>query len=136
MNKERNTQNLNQSGMPEINRRENNGVGGGMQTQNGWGRVANNTESRELSELREKIRELGFVKVELELYLDTHPTCKVALDYYYKTVDALASLMEEYHAKGGNPLVASGSVDTESWSWVNMPWPWHNTDNMTGNSGR
>ena len=30
--------------------------------------------------LLERIQKLSFVKCELELYLDTHPTCRAALD--------------------------------------------------------
>ena len=75
------------------------------------------------------IRELSFVKTELELYLDTHPSCKVALDYYHKTVDALAKLMAEYQTQGA-PIVASGSVDPESWRWVGEPWPWQRVSDM------
>ena len=82
--------------------------------------------------LLEQIRALGFVKVELELYLDTHPNCRTALDYYRKTVDELERLTEEYHNQYG-PLVASGNLSTENWNWVNGPWPWQN-EKMNGNS--
>ncbi len=82
--------------------------------------------------LLEQIRALGFVKVELELYLDTHPTCRTALDYYRKTVDELERLTEEYHNQYG-PLVASGNLSTENWNWINGPWPWQN-EKMNGNS--
>jgi len=78
------------------------------------------------------IQELDFVRVELELYLDTHPNCKTAIDYYHKTVDALEELKAEYQA-GGTPLVASGAIDTNAWSWINGPWPWQKEVN--GNKG-
>ena len=82
--------------------------------------------------LMEKIRSLSFVKAELEIYLDTHPSCKVALDYYYQTVDALKKLREEYQAKYG-PISAEGCVGTEEWTWVKEPWPWHrDADIMNG----
>lgn len=78
----------------------------------------------------EAIRELSFVKVELELYLDTHPSCKVALDYYHRTVDALSKLMAEYQA-GGTPIVAAGSIDNNVWTWVKEPWPWQRLEDIT-----
>ena len=116
--------------MPKMNGNTSNGMNGrtshGMSAQNSRWRTVQSPSSQELSELLEKIRELGFVKTELELYLDTHPTCKVAIDYYHRTVDALADLMERYHAQGADPLVASGSLDSNEWNWVNMPWPWQN----------
>ena len=86
--------------------------------------------------LLEEIRSLGFVKVELELYLDTHPTCRAALDYYHKTLEALKADTEMYEAIYG-PLTAAGNTSTEGWEWVNSPWPWHRDDeNITkGNVG-
>ena len=71
--------------------------------------------------LFERIRSLAFVKQELILYLDTHPNCKVALDYFYQTVDALKSYVDEYEEKYG-PLTAAGNRDTEEWTWVKEPW--------------
>ena len=78
-----------------------------------------------VGDLMEKIRALSLVLAELELYLDTHPKCKTALDYYYQTVEALDKLTEEYNNMGG-PLVARDSTNTERWTWVDTPWPWHN----------
>ncbi len=73
--------------------------------------------------LAEQIRALCFVKVELELYLDTHPGCRTALDYYHRTVDELKRLTEEYENTVG-PLTAKGVTDTENWTWIDGPWPW------------
>ena len=75
------------------------------------------------------IRELSFVKAELELYLDTHPNCKTAIDYYHQTVDALTRLMEQYQSEG-NPIVAAGSVDKNKWKWVSEPWPWQRPEDL------
>jgi spore coat protein JB len=61
--------------------------------------------------------------VELELYLDTHPNCRTALDYYHRTVEALESLMTKYHNEQG-PLRAEGVVSDDTWTWVKEPWPW------------
>ncbi|MBQ8879567.1 MAG: spore coat protein CotJB [Clostridia bacterium] len=77
-----------------------------------------------------KIQELRFVKAELELYLDTHPGCRVALDYYYQTIDALRDLYERYSAYGA-PLFAS-EVQGDTWSWVDNPWPWHRHGGIDG----
>ena len=73
--------------------------------------------------LAEQIRALSFVKVELELYLDTHPGCRTALDYYYKTVEELKRLTEQYENTVG-PLTAMGNVSADQWHWVDGPWPW------------
>ena len=83
----------------------------------------NNVQGFEGQAMLERIRSLSFVKAELELYLDTHPRCRVALDYYYQTVDALTKLTDEYQAKYG-PLTAMGSTGNEEWAWIKEPWPW------------
>lgn len=75
------------------------------------------------SALLEEIRALGFVKGELELYLDTHPDCTTALDYYHQTLAALKTLTEKYEITE-SPLTASGVTNTERWSWVDGAWPW------------
>lgn len=92
----------------------------------------NNGVSASSRELLERIRQLSFVKVELELYLDTHPRCKVALDYYYQTVDALTKYTDEYQAKYA-PLTAMGSTGTEEWAWVKEPWPWQRDSDVMKN---
>ena len=99
-------------------------------TSNGGGRVSNfNTSARDTA-LLDEIRRLSFVKVELELYLDTHPNCRVALDYYHRTVDALNKLMEQYHATG-HLVRAEGSQSEDEWEWVKTPWPWQKVGELT-----
>ena len=73
--------------------------------------------------LSERISELSFVKAELELYLDTHPECRTAIDYYMQTTRALTPLIEEYESTVG-PLTAGGVQSTEDWTWVRGAWPW------------
>ena len=83
----------------------------------------NNSRNVNNNSLLEQIRALSFVKVELELYLDTHPECAQALDYYTQTVNALDGLIEEYNNTSG-PLYAAGAAGNDKWTWVNTPWPW------------
>ena len=81
------------------------------------------------SELMRRIQELSFVKTETELFLDTHPTCRQALDYFHKIVGELDMALTEYQNKYG-PIVAEGS-GIDRWSWIDGPWPWQN-DNGNG----
>ena len=74
------------------------------------------------SELMKKIQQLAFVKTELELFLDTHPGCKVAFENYQDTLEALSSAREEY-ANRYAPITADESH--EKWTWVEGAWPWH-----------
>ena len=72
--------------------------------------------------LLKKIQALSFAKVETELYLDTHPDSKSALDYYRGVLNQLDAAMTEYQNKYG-PLFAEGVVG-DRWSWVDGAWPW------------
>lgn len=96
--------------------------------------LRNGGTAREIDELMKKIAQLAFVKTELELYLDTHPNCRAALDMYHKTVDEL-KILTETHKNLHGPIRAEDSVDTESWSWVNMPWPWQHGNGATDGMG-
>ncbi len=80
----------------------------------------NNTMSADM--LLRKIQELSFAKVECELFLDTHPDCRQALDYYHRLVDELDGYLMEYQNTYG-PLVATASMG-DRWTWVDGPWPW------------
>ena len=127
MNRSRNNNN-----MPDINNNPGGALDNGMNGRNLNGSTTNNggttyglnpNGGRLTGTLAEQIRALGFVKAELELYLDTHPHCKTALDYYYKTIQELRRLVEEYENTVG-PLTAMGNMSTEHWHWVDGPWPW------------
>lgn len=83
----------------------------------------NNNSSNNKAALLEEIRALSFVKTELELYLDTHPECPTALDYYNQTVNALKRYKEEYETNYAPLFAESGAVNGK-WRWVDKPWPW------------
>ncbi len=68
------------------------------------------------------IQSLCFVKVETALYLDTHPNCKAALDYFYDVCDNIKEMTEKYEAEYG-PLTHEG-VQGDAWTWLDEPWPW------------
>jgi spore coat protein JB len=72
--------------------------------------------------LLRKIQALSFAKVETELYLDTHPDSREALEYYRNTLSELDEAMTEYQNKYG-PLFAEGVVG-DRWTWVDGKWPW------------
>lgn len=73
-------------------------------------------------DLLKKIQALAFAKVETELYLDSHPECAVALDYYKSLIQQYNQLTGEYESIYG-PL-RQENVNGESWSWTDSPWPW------------
>ena len=75
------------------------------------------------NELLNKISAAGFAMHEAALFLDTHPDCPAALDYFTDARDELTRLTEEYE-KAFGPLTYAG-VSGDSWSWVDAEWPWH-----------
>ena len=72
--------------------------------------------------LLKKITALSFAKDETQLFLDTHPNCTMALNYYKEVIDELDELMTEYQNMYG-PLYAEGVVG-DRWSWIEGKWPW------------
>ena len=75
-------------------------------------------------ELMEKIHALSFAMTEAQLFLDTHPDCRAALDYFRGLRDEYDLAMTEYQNKYG-PLFADMIVG-DKWSWIDGPWPWQN----------
>lgn len=73
-------------------------------------------------DLLRKIQALAFAKTEAELYLDGHPDCVAAFDYYREIVRELRGLMDEY--EGAVATIRQENENGERWSWVNKPWPW------------
>ena len=75
-------------------------------------------------QLSEKLYELKFASVDLNLYLDNHPDNKEALDDYNKISEDLKKLTKIYESNYG-PLTNFGCAESKNtWSWVDSPWPW------------
>ncbi len=71
-----------------------------------------------------EIQELEFTAIDLNLYLDTHPDDKQALDLYNSVVPQLRQRIEAYEKIYG-PLFNYGmSTSQHPWQWINSPWPW------------
>lgn len=81
----------------------------------------NNEQSRLLHE----IDVIDFVIVEMNLYLDTHPTDKEAIEYISHYVHMKNQAMHEYAMKFG-PLCLTevDSCNQNEWKWASQPWPW------------
>ena len=73
--------------------------------------------------LLRKWQEYSFAAYEARLYLDTHPESKSALRYFNKFNSLGNAVSKELQEKYG---AVNTNIDTEleSWSWINMPWPW------------
>lgn len=80
-------------------------------------------------DLIKKIQELSFCAVELNLFLDTHPTNTQALQDYSYVLKELQQLKQIYNQNYG-PLMNFGEayVSGNFWQWVaeDEKWPWEN----------
>ncbi len=81
-------------------------------------------------ELMRKIQELSFAKLEAQLFLNTHPECKSALEFFHKMGEELDMALTEYQNKYG-PLTAD-AVMGDKWSWIEGEWPWQLHKNVRG----
>ncbi len=70
-----------------------------------------------------KLQSCSFALVEANLYLDSHPTCKMGLEYFRKHRDEYEKLEAEYVEKYG-PVRAVQSSAEKKWDWVSTPFPW------------
>ncbi|HBY20846.1 MAG: spore coat protein CotJB [Clostridiales bacterium GWE2_32_10] len=75
-------------------------------------------------ELKLQIQELEFAVIELNLFLDTHPTNQKALMDYNMFSIELNKTKNVYQKKYG-PLTNFGyALSSYPWKWVESPWPW------------
>ena len=68
-------------------------------------------------------KKYDFTLKELNLYLDTHPNCRRALSMFRKYRELRRDAVQEYNKRFG-PLTPEQVTDTQSWTWVEDPWPW------------
>ena len=81
--------------------------------------------SNEQEKLLHDIGILGFIVIELTLYLDTHPTDRNAMEYlnHYNRMSNQAK--KEYSKKFGPLTVAlADTSDCSDWNWATLPMPW------------
>lgn len=75
-------------------------------------------------EMLRKIQQLEFAVVELNLYLDNHPTNAKAIEDFNKFTEELMKLKKEYETKFRMLTNFGYSKADPCWSWVDEPWPW------------
>ena len=74
-----------------------------------------------------ELMSLCFAVNELNLYLDTHPTCPNGLRRFSMTQAQRDRAVAEYVSKCG-PLTAAQAADDSCWTWVKGPWPWERSE--------
>ena len=74
--------------------------------------------------LRRRISAYSFAVWELEVFLDTHPDNKQALETRKAYMQTLEQLKAEYQDKYGPYIAYSSDVQGDRWAWIDDPWPW------------
>ena len=74
--------------------------------------------------LLEQITQTDFMLVDLQEYLDNHPTCGAALEDFNELSQLSQDLKEEFQDNYG-PIMNFGWQTSEfPWQWTDDPWPW------------
>ncbi len=78
---------------------------------------------KEREQLLRNIQIHGFSMLESAMFLDTHPEDADAMARYSSCRDETKQLINTYEMKYG-PLTTAGNYCTDSWQWIDCPWPW------------
>ena len=78
--------------------------------------------------LLKKLTQLDFMALDLQLYLNTHPSDAEALELYTEYLECGNTVREEYESNFG-PLTAFRSYGqkpdgTAGFAWADCQWPW------------
>ena len=76
-------------------------------------------------EMMQKIQKIDFAIIDLNLFLDTHPNCKEAIELFTKLAATSRSLKSDFQRQYG-PLYAANSQNSTPFAWVHddYKWPW------------
>lgn len=75
--------------------------------------------------LTRQIMSYDFSILEMELYLDTHPRNRRALNLLSDLRRKRAALITAYEQRFGPYIVTTDDVPAEErWRWIDSPWPW------------
>lgn len=69
------------------------------------------------------IYEISFAIDDVVLFLDTHPECQDALEYYETYKKLWKQAVSEYTNLYG-PISDRDVNSCNYWAWVKQPWPW------------
>ncbi len=72
----------------------------------------------------EEIQAVDFAILELNLYLNTHPTDQAAMEQFNQLAQYSKKLKKEFEALYGALRNFGNSFTDANWSWGTAPWPW------------
>lgn len=84
-----------------------------------------NVRAVDAGNLLDVINKASFAMDDTRLFLDTHPECEEAKDYFRKMEKIRNEAIREYERHFG-PILAyhSGRENCEEWDWTKGPLPW------------
>ena len=84
----------------------------------------NNVMNQSREAMMLELQQLGFMLVDLNLYLDNNPNDQEAINDFNGYFQAYWEKKSAYEMQFG-PLANFGHCPASyPWSWVNEPWPW------------
>lgn len=79
----------------------------------------------EKERMRRRVNALAFAVHELVLFLDTHPENRQAMTLLEEYRRRHAEAVADYESKYGRLIVTvSDAMPSDSWQWLDDPWPW------------
>ena len=75
-------------------------------------------------ELMDWINVVSFVVDDVKLFLDTHPGCEEALEYFEEFRKQRVEALKEYAKYYGPLTLDTAYTPEEYWCWIQEPWPW------------
>lgn len=67
-----------------------------------------------------------FGKIDLNLYLDTHPNDRAMIELFNQYRVECENAVKEYEKRFGPLTIDSEATLAYPWSWNQSPWPWEN----------
>ena len=71
-----------------------------------------------------KLSEFDFAALDLQLFLDTHPADKKAIEQYNMTVDAAGKMRADFEKNFGPLTSFRLPSNPDKFTWIESPWPW------------
>lgn len=81
------------------------------------------TISTERESLLEELQAYNFVITDLNLYLDVNPNDTTAINLFNNYTNSYKKLTKMFEEKYG-PLTIESGNKTNTWQWIQTPWPW------------
>jgi len=78
---------------------------------------------RSREELMDILTKVSFAMDDTRLFLNTHPNCKEAMEYFHKMQRIRHEIMKELTERFG-PISSYHVAECDEWQWNNLPHPW------------